>query len=168
MSRAAHNGHFQTCKFLLEQGAEVDAMDLGDNTRCTGRHARPRGDRQPAAAARRGQASQNKQERMPIDLCHDLEQRVEVHEGGAVAVSGRVSGKCSGLPSLSPSPSLSGVEAYSPVSNPWMIRGNFLMMSHYPSAPRGCNAYRERVRGRRRRHRVKTDPATMIDKNFLE
>ena len=32
LARAANNGHYQTCKFLIEQGAEVDALDIGDNT----------------------------------------------------------------------------------------------------------------------------------------
>lgn len=32
LARAAHNGHFQTVQYLVEQGAEVDGKDIGDNT----------------------------------------------------------------------------------------------------------------------------------------
>ena len=32
LTRAAHNGHFATVRMLVEAGAEIDALDLGDNT----------------------------------------------------------------------------------------------------------------------------------------
>ena len=35
LSRAAHNGHFHTVRFLVENGA-VDALDIGITPRCTG------------------------------------------------------------------------------------------------------------------------------------
>ena len=30
--RAAHNGHLHTVRFLVEHGADVNAIDMGDNT----------------------------------------------------------------------------------------------------------------------------------------
>jgi ankyrin repeat protein len=30
--RAAHNGHLHTVRFLVEKGADVNAVDSGDNT----------------------------------------------------------------------------------------------------------------------------------------
>ena len=119
LSRAAHNGHFQTCKFLLEQGAEVDAMDLGDNTPL--HWASMRGHVEivnlllmHGADRSQKQAGEDADRSVPADL----EQRGG-HEGGAVAVSGRVSGR-SDVVFFIPSPSLSVVEVYIPVSNPWM------------------------------------------------
>lgn len=68
--RAAHNGHLMTVKFLVEKGADVNAVDMGDNSALHW-------------AAMRGHVEivkylldqgadktiRNKQEKLPIDLC---------------------------------------------------------------------------------------------------
>merc|ERR1711920_752538 len=70
LARASHNGHFQTVKYLVEQGAEVDSVDIGDNT---GLHwAAMRGHVEVVKYLLDNGADktiQNKQEKIPIDLC---------------------------------------------------------------------------------------------------
>lgn len=68
--RAAHNGHMQTVKFLVEQGANVNALDMGDNSAL--HWAAMRGHVEIVKFLTEQGADKtlrNKQEKLPIDLC---------------------------------------------------------------------------------------------------
>jgi len=68
--RAAHNGHFHTVKFLVEKGADVNAIDMGDNTAL--HWAAMRGHVEIVKYLLEQGADKtirNKQEKIPMDLC---------------------------------------------------------------------------------------------------
>ncbi len=68
--RAAHNGHYQTVKFLVEQGADVNALDMGESTAL--HWAAMRGHVEIVKyllEAGSDKQVRNKQEKLPIDLC---------------------------------------------------------------------------------------------------
>ena len=73
LARAANNGHYQTCKFLIEQGAEVDALDIGYNTAL--HWAAMRGNVEIVNLLLQNGADKtikNKQGRIPIDMCQPV------------------------------------------------------------------------------------------------
>ena len=73
LARAANNGHYQTCKFLIEQGAEVDALDIGDNTAL--HWAAMRCNVEIVNLLLQNGADKtikNKQGRLPIDMCQPV------------------------------------------------------------------------------------------------
>lgn len=68
--RAAHNGHFSTVRFLAEKGANVNAIDMGDNTALHWASMRGHVEIVKYLLQSGGDKSlRNKQDKMPIDLC---------------------------------------------------------------------------------------------------
>merc|ERR1711959_131805 len=68
--RAAHNGHYQMVKFLIEQGADVNALDMGESTAL--HWSAMRGHVEIVKyllEAGSDKQVRNKQEKLPIDLC---------------------------------------------------------------------------------------------------
>ena len=68
--RAAHNGHLHTVRFLIEHGADVNAIDMGDNTAI--HWAAMRGHVEIVKYLLQQGADKtlrNKQDKMPVDLC---------------------------------------------------------------------------------------------------
>ena len=73
LARAAHNGHLHTVQFLVEQGADVDALDIGDNTAL--HWAAMRGHVEIVNFLLQNGADKtfkNKQGKIPIDLCEPV------------------------------------------------------------------------------------------------
>jgi len=68
--RAAHNGHLGCVQFLLDEGCDVDALDMGDNTALHWASMRGHVEIVKVLCARGAdRGSRNRQGKTPIDLC---------------------------------------------------------------------------------------------------
>ena len=73
LHRAAHNGHLQTVRYLIEAGADLNALDLGDNTAL--HWAAMRGHVEIVNLLLQSGADKtvkNKQDALPIDRCQPV------------------------------------------------------------------------------------------------